>query len=76
MPVSVAHRCVVSVSRVNRVRSCLGLSMQTTELRNRFGDMRKQHFGSCKFEMDGLTVHGSLVSEDEYQVRHRAMRDE
>jgi hypothetical protein len=50
--------------------------MQTTELRNRFGDMRKQHFGSCKFEMDGLTVHGSLVSEDEYQVRHRAMRDE
>lgn len=74
MPVSVSSRCVVS--RVKLVRLCLGVSMQTLELRRRFGDMRKQHFESCTFNMGGQTVHGSLIMEDDFEVRHHTTRDE
>jgi hypothetical protein len=50
--------------------------MQTLELRRRFGDMRKQHFESCTFNMGGQTVHGSLIMENDFEVRHHTTRDE
>jgi hypothetical protein len=42
--------------------------MQTVELGARFDALRQEDFTSFTFKADGKTVHGALVSEEEFQV--------